>query len=175
MKRMTLIFFLVALSAPSAYASMTGQVVDAETGRPIEGAIVLVEWTINVGIPGLMSTESYEVVESVTDKDGRISIARVLHPLINPPQITIYKKGYVAWNNEFIFPDYKPRKDFQWRDNYVFKMDRFRPEYSYDKHTSFIHGAIHSGIDSDKKILIKTAIEWEEMKSFEERMRNRPK
>lgn len=148
------------------YATITGSVVDAETGQPIEGAVVLVEWTVTKGL-GLTYTESYKVIEALTDKGGKVTISGVFNPLVNPPRITVYKKGYVAWNNEYIFPDYKKRQDFKWKNDNVFRLDKFKPEYSYDKHTFFIHSAIGLG-QGEKKLILK-AIDWEESKAAEER------
>lgn len=116
------------------YAEITGTVVDAETGKPIEGAVVLVEWTKTHGF-GHTYTESYKVVEAITDKDGKATIAGTFSPTVNVPHVTVYKKGYVAWNNEMIFPDYKKRTDFKWKNGYVFRLERFKPEYTYDMHT----------------------------------------
>ena len=160
---------------PGCYAEMTGTVVDSETGVPIEGAVVLVEWTVTKGVPGLMVTESYKVVEAVTDREGRVYISGEFNPSVNPPYVTVYKAGYVAWNDEFIFPDYKKRTDFKWQRDYLFKLEKFRSEYTYDAHTMFIHGAIHSGMAIGKKDLIKGAIEWEESKAFEERRNKKAK
>ncbi len=156
---------------PSCYAEMTGTVVDAETGIPIEGAVVLVEWTVTKGMPGMMVTESYKVIEAITDKEGRVYISGVFNPSVKPPHVTVYKAGYVAWNNEFIFPDYKKRADFEWQKDYIFKLEKFRPEYTHDAHTMFIHGAIRLGWD-DKKLMIN-AIEEEENLAAEERRKNR--
>jgi hypothetical protein len=148
----------------SCDGEITGIVVDAETGQPIEGAVILVEWTKAKGVPGMSYTESYKVVEVVTDKEGKASIAGVSSPLVDAPDVTVYKKGYVAWNNHFIFPDWKKRTDFKWENNNVFKLEKFKSEYSYDKHTSFIREAIRSHATSEKKQLIKKAYEWEEYK-----------
>jgi len=147
---------------------ITGIVVDAETGKPIEGAVILVEWTIVKGLPGLTHTESYKVVEVVTDKDGKASITGVANPLVDPPRVTVYKKGFVAWNNEFIFPDWKKRTDFKWLNNYVFKLEKFRPDYSYDKHQDFVSFSISVGASAQKKQMFN-AIRWEELKAVEER------
>lgn len=155
------VLFLTA----GCYATITGKVIDAETGVPIEGAVVLVEWTKTKGF-GLTYTQSYQVIEVVTDRDGRATISGVFNPLVNPPHVTIYKKGYVAWNNEYIFPDYKKRDDFKWQNEYVFKLEKFKPEYSYDAHTFFIHSAI--GLGQGEKMMLKD-IEWEEGKAFDER------
>jgi len=158
------LFFIVVLLVLTAgcEGKITGIVVDAETGKPIEGAVILVEWTKTKGLPGLTSHDSYKVVEVVTNKDGKASIEGVSSPFVDYPDVTVYKKGYVAWNNHYIFPDYIKRTDFDWKNNYVFKLEKFKPEYSHDKLTEFIREAVRSHAESDKKIIIKRAYEWEE-------------
>ncbi|MFA4829002.1 MAG: carboxypeptidase-like regulatory domain-containing protein [Thermodesulfovibrionales bacterium] len=156
---LTILLIIFSLSSCS-YAGMSGPVIDAETGKPIEGAIVLVEWTMTKGI-GLTHTDSYKVVEKVTDKSGKFSISGVINPLADSPHITIYKKGYVAWNNEYIFPDYKKREDFKWVNGYVFRLERFKEGYLYDKHVSFINMTIRSTIAYEKKKKLIEAFDWE--------------
>ena len=152
-------------------AEITGTVVDAETGKPIEGAVVLVEWTITKGMPGMSHTESYKIIEGLTDKTGEIKILEIHNPLTNQPYITIYKKGYVTWNSEYIFPNYKKRTDFQRKEINVFKLEKFALEYKYQSHVSFIHHVIRLGV-GEKKMMTE-AIEWEESKAFEERQKNK--
>ena len=167
-----LVFFLlfVVLSLILSYAGrMTGTVVDAESGKPIEGAIVLVEWTMKKGI-GLTHTTSYSAKEKVTDRDGRFSVNAVLNPFVNAPDVTIYKKGYVAWNSRWIFPDRRNRTDFIWGDN-IFKLEHFKEGYSYDEHTDFIRLSINSSMNLESKKLIYDAFRWEDQLAFEERQR----
>ena len=154
---------------------ITGIVVDAETGQPIEGAVILVEWTQAKGLPGMSYTESYKVVELVTDKEGKASIEGVSSPFVSAPRVSIYKKGYVAWNNEFIFPDWEKRTDFKWENNYVFKLEKFKPEYSYIKHTGFIGSATLDNIAFERKKLMNDATDWEHKKASEERDEARKK
>ncbi len=166
------IFLAILLSlfiVTGCEGTITGVVVDAETGQPIEGAVILVEWTQAKGLPGMSYTESYKVVEVVTDKEGKASIEGVSNPMVSAPRVTVYKKGYVAWNNEFIFPDWKKRTDFKWENHYVFKLEKFKPEYSYDKHTSFINYSMNFGMASKEKQIMNHAIRWEELKASEER------
>jgi hypothetical protein len=152
-----LAFFFLVMSTECFATAWT--VVDAETGEPIEGAIVLVEWTIQKGLPGLTHTESYKVVDKVTDDKGRVRVYKVLNPLVEPPRITVYKQGYVAWSNTIIFTGtrkkkrvrIKERTDFEWKDGYVIRMERFREGYSYIDHNFFIDRAIRVGFASDKK------------------------
>ena len=82
--------------------------VDAETGKPIEGAVVLVEWDITKGL-GLSYTKRHKLVETVTNENGWFTLQGVLNPLVNPPNLVIYKKGYVAWREYAMFPDFKKK------------------------------------------------------------------
>lgn len=162
--------FLVLVTA-SCNAEITGTVVDAETGNPIEGAVVLVEWTISKGLPGMSTSESYKIFEGLTDKEGKIMIPKIYNPLVNPAQITIYKKGYIVWNSEYLFPTFKKREEFQRGENDVFKLDKYVSEFKHQSHISFIHSVIRLG-RGDKKLMMD-AIEWEERKAFEERQDKR--
>ena len=163
--------FLVFSSMTGCYFSATAKVVDAETGEPIEGAVVLVEWTITRGL-GLTYTESYKAIEAVTDKDGNAKISGEFNPFVNPPHVTAYKKGYVTWNDEYIFPDSKPRQDFEYKNGMVMRLERFKPEYTHIAHENFFHSSIHSFMNTEAKTKIKEAFRWEELLSNEERTRN---
>jgi hypothetical protein len=149
------------------------KVVDAETGRPIEGAVLLAEWTEVKELPGHCYSDNCKIMEAITDREGNAAIEELIHPLsgitVFAPRITVYKKGYVAWNSEYIFPGRKKRTDFKWGNNYIFKLEKFKPGYSYDNHISFIQEAHNFGLSSGKKQLIKKAYEWEEHKALEER------
>jgi hypothetical protein len=117
---------------------MTGTVVDAETGEPIEGAVVLVEWTITKGVPGMTYHKVYKIIEVETDKRGKFKVRGVFNPLVNPPDVVIYKAGYVAWRNDFIFPEWKKRTDFKFKKEVTFKLERFKEYYSKEQHHYFI-------------------------------------
>lgn len=158
-----LLFFVTACDE-----EINGIVVDAETGRPIEGAVILVEWMEEKGLPGLRISESYKVVEVMTDKEGKAHIEGVFSPFVDPPYVAVYKKGYVAWSNRFIFPNYKKRTDFKWENDYMFKLEKFKEEYSYQKHVSFISNAVRGRGASEGKRLMADAYRWEELKAMEE-------
>ena len=168
---------IIILLTSGCNAEMTGTVVDAETGAPIEGAVILVEWTVTKGVPGMTVTERYRVVETITDKDGKATISGVLNPQVNPPVIVIYKAGYVAWNNEFIFPNYKKRTDFKWGETQLFKLERFRKGYSYSKHLLFFRPIVHSAGDSKTLPNMYQAFSWETTMAAreEELLRNKKK
>lgn len=138
------------------YATITGTVIDAETGKPIEGTVVLAQWTATKGF-GLTYHERYKVIETVTDKEGKFIVSGVLNPFVDPPEVVIYKEGYVAWRNDFIFPDYKKREDFKWKNNYIFKLKPFKKGYSHSQHISFISTALR--LDASSKL--DQAYSWE--------------
>lgn len=139
-----LLFFLTS----GCYANMTGTVVDAETGKPIEGAVVLVEWTKTKGI-GLTYHEVEKIMEVATDKEGKFNVSGVSNPFVDPPMIVVYKEGYIAWRNDYIFPGFKKRTDFKYKNEIKIKLDKFKEEYSHDEHHSFMgHGIMISGLTS---------------------------
>ena len=160
------------LPVMGCYATITGTVVDGDTGQPIEGAVVLAEWSITKGL-GLTYSKSHEVVEAVTDKEGKVTISGLFNPFVNHPSLTVYRKGYVAWNNQYIFPDRKRRLDFKWSNDYVFRLEKFRPEYSYLAHVNFLDDAIFSYTAGEKKQSMTKAYEWERKRANEERMKQK--
>jgi len=82
-----------------------GYVVEADTNKPIEGAIVVSIWEL-LQIPGHGFGGYAKVIEAKTDKDGNFIIAAwktfkpltadsVMHDLA--PKIVIYKSGYKVY------------------------------------------------------------------------------
>lgn len=161
-----LLMLLMLLPCTGCTTPITGKIVDAETGQAIEGAILLVEWTKVHGF-GNTYTSSEKVAEVFSDKDGIVKIPGYNDPTAQGPDVTIYKPGYVAWNSKWIFPDSRNRTDFEWKNNYVFRLERFKPEYTYKDHTSFIYSAMSTGNIENKQILYK-AFEWERVISNNE-------
>lgn len=75
--------------------------VDAESGEPIEGAVVVATWALfEDGLHGHHFREMVEVKETVTDKNGRFAFPGFkfynpkLHDLMEDPKIIIFKSGY---------------------------------------------------------------------------------
>jgi hypothetical protein len=79
------------------------QVVDAETGKPLEGVVVLAVWYKMTRTLGGPSPSFYDAEEEVTGPDGRFIIASrwtfTLNPLtyIDEAEFTIFKPGYGRW------------------------------------------------------------------------------
>jgi hypothetical protein len=78
-------------------------VVDAETGKPIEGAVVTANWQlVSFGLDsGGRKLRQLEVMETRTDKNGRFHVPGILRPNVTfdqlgeeDPQILIFKSGY---------------------------------------------------------------------------------
>lgn len=151
------------------YLPIEGTVVDAETKQPIEGAVVIVEWTITpTAWLGLPTTYFYKVIETVSEKNGKFMInGYVLNPVVNKPHLTIYKREYIGWNNQYIFPGYKHRTDFKWESNKVFELEPFSNGLSHNEHESFLHGLANAPYE--KQTLMNEAMRWEEEMAFKER------
>jgi hypothetical protein len=81
-----------------------GQIVDKETGKPLEGVIVLATWYKAYSTPGGWGGGGYYDSEEVaTDIDGRFTIQSKQTWTINPfsaikgPEFYIFKSGYGQW------------------------------------------------------------------------------
>lgn len=159
--------FALSMLASSCYMPINGIVVDAETNQPVEGAVVLVEWTKAKGF-GLTYTESYKVAEALSDKSGKFELPGCYSPFVNDPNVTIYKKGYVAWNNKYIFPNDIKRSDYIWKSNVNYEMRHFMAQYYHDAHISFINNIVLTGPLAKKKQLLE-AVKWEEEEALKER------
>lgn len=91
------------LSGPQQWGPFRGQVVDAETGRPIAGAHVMVSWDRD--IPNLAhATQSfYDAQETVTDANGGFEIPRkrrLVTVLVSEPRVRVFAPDYLAASEE---------------------------------------------------------------------------
>lgn len=87
-----------------SFGPYVGQVVDAETRAPIEGAVVVASWWRDRMYPGQSVSERYRAREVLTDKDGRFVLdvkeleetapRRTLHP-----SFTVFFPGYMAYTS----------------------------------------------------------------------------
>lgn len=154
-----------ACAGPISGKAITGKIVDAETRRPIEGAVLLVEWTKTHGF-GNTYTTSEKAVEVFSDKNGIVKIPGYDVRFVNEPVITIYKPGYVAWNNQWIFPADINRTDFKWKNDYVFKLDKFKEGYSYVKHHGFVSRCVNESLSFEKKMKFIEMYENAESKKY---------
>lgn len=80
------------------------QIVDAETGRPLSGVVVLAYWIkYKSSVGGWAGGEFYDSEEVVTETDGRLTIQARSTWTLNPfrriagPEFVIFKPGYGQW------------------------------------------------------------------------------
>lgn len=92
---------------PAEYSAkeIQGRIVDADTGEPVEGAVVVAQWILRDIMRGRKDvSDRLETLEAVTDKEGRFYIAgwgpKERPPLTylenRDPEIWIFKVGYKA-------------------------------------------------------------------------------
>lgn len=94
----------ISLSPAQAAGPWRAQVVDAETGKPLEGVVVLAVWYRRYTSPGGWAGGGYyDSEEVVAGPDGRFIIEARQTWTLNPfstiqgPEFKIFKPGYGQW------------------------------------------------------------------------------
>ena len=137
----------------------TAIVVDADTGEPIEGAVAIAIWRKDLGNYSWFEggvEEPVRIEEVLSDKDGKIYIDDFLgwhFAKGHYPRLTVYKFGYVCWDQKKIFNTPGYRNDFD-NEHRVVRMKKWPEGFSFNKHESFVsavtgYGDLH---DARKKI-----------------------
>jgi hypothetical protein len=137
---------LVLLAATGCAPTIRSQVLDAQTGQPIAGAVILGVWTKGGGVPGLSHTDLVGVREAETDAEGHFELERVWGLLLDDKRITVYKFGYIAWSNQAVFPSFARRDDTGVPAQ--IRLAPFPPEDSHGNHMGFVRhstGVLASG------------------------------
>jgi hypothetical protein len=131
---------------------MTGKVIDNATGKPIEGALVVAQWTKSRGIPGMQYHDLHKIIETQTDKEGMFAISGTTGFNLDQPDMIIYKEGYIPWRNNAIFPDINTGKH-EWNNNVTYKLNAFTGKYTARQLYDFLDSGmtISRGL-SDSKI-----------------------
>jgi len=132
---------LVIISGCSYYPDINGRVVDGTTGKPIEGAVVVAQWTKFHGWLGEQQRDLHKIVETLTDKDGKFSLSGDVGFVLDPPQMIIFKEGYIPWRNDSIFPN-KDLDKHEWKNNVTYKLDVFTDKYTAKHLYSFMDSGI---------------------------------
>lgn len=137
---MSIVALLLLLTG--CYPGIRGKVVDGVTGTPIEGAVVLAQWTTTWGL-GLTYHKLYKIEETETDKDGSFSLSGVYNPFVDQPSMVIYKKGYVPYRNDMIsFEKRKLKKAVEWENRKAYRMEPLKDGYSKE----ILHNYLDSGL-----------------------------
>jgi len=120
------VFFLIAFSC-SFYGGIKGTVLDNVTGKPIEGAVVVSQWTKERGIPGMRYHKLHKITETLTDKNGKFTLSGTIGIRLEPPEMIIYRDGYIPWRNDMVYPGGMPGyiKNNEWHNWRVYRLDTF--------------------------------------------------
>jgi hypothetical protein len=142
-----LTILLAAALCGCATGPIRARVLDAQTRQPIPGAVVLGVWTKVVsGLP--YHHDFVGVRETDTDADGRFELERLpssgLRGEGGGQSITVYKFGYIGWNNLEVFPTSKLREDQNIPSEIL--LERFPPAESHQQHMFFISNSMLGGM-----------------------------
>lgn len=117
-KLLSLIFILfVFLTVTACDTTFKGKVIDADTKRPIEGAVVVASWLEETATISGPSTRPKDIREALTDKNGEWIIQGVRGReggtitsiftfltrtyYTRPPEFVVFKPGYCSWPTGF--------------------------------------------------------------------------
>jgi hypothetical protein len=158
---LAVITLLVSILGGVANASpITGQILDAHTGKPISKAIVLVVWMFAEGAPGLVYSELVGVRETETDSEGRFTVPN-LDGLQTERRVLVYKPGHLAWSSLFDFPPLRRRVSPA--DTSVIRLEPRPSNVSPAEHRFFIDVARCAGLyGTDSAPKFHVAIEGEQ-------------
>jgi hypothetical protein len=118
-----------------------GRVVDADSGKPVEGASVLASWAFEAG-DGLHGPAAASSALEETDADGRYRVARLSDAggagaRLARFTLVVYKRQYLAYRSDRRFDDLEPRRDFAQTGNLV-KLERMAADVSHARHLRFV-------------------------------------
>ena len=122
-----------------------GQVLDGETEKPVVGALVSASWAFARGLGTASPRGAFEEVVR-TDGEGRYDIPRLgaapggLSARVARFRLVIYKKGYVGYRSDHVFPDGAVRRDFA-QTGHTVKLDRPADGFSHTAHLAFLAGS----------------------------------
>ncbi len=129
--------------------SCSGRVIDAATGKPIEGAVVNFSWEFS-GFMGVVPERLAACSEAVTDKDGKYFIASrrvkrgAWYESVYHEFVIAYKDGYAVYT---AYPAYRvigrsfgyPHQDQDYRrKNNLVKLYPWNDAESHREHLSWI-------------------------------------
>lgn len=132
-----LLLLLCLICSGCFYPGIHGRVVDDASGKPIQGALVVVQWTKKQGF-GLTYHDLYKIVETLTDKDGKFTVTGIYDPFVEPPEMIIYKDGYIPWRNDATFPSCDIVKDHEWTNDVTYRLGIFTSENNYQQLYRFL-------------------------------------
>ncbi len=165
-----LALFYLILPLPSGAEMLgpySGKVLDATTGKPIEGASVLFFWRKRIPQPIESTSDLIDVKLTYTNARGEYSLSVAytntgLSGYLESTHVIIYEPGYQAYielirhNNPFAAPD----SGFRNSDNIV-RLERIPPDFDYKAHYDRIEHALW-GLERNDYIEGKS-VGWDEV------------
>jgi len=128
-----------------------GIVLDADTDRPVAGAVIAASWAFEHGI-GLQAPVAAREVVVESGVDGRYAIPRLTDlPDADLPggastrlrrfTLVVYRRGHVAWRSDRRFGQagVARRRDFSQRGNRV-RLEKWQPGFRHADHLVFLGG-----------------------------------
>ena len=116
--------FLLAISSgctPVRYENdYKGKIINADTGKPVEGVVVLGVWFKAYPTPGGAAHEFYDAREAITDKNGKFFIpgmGLLIFSNIVSMDVLIFKAGYEylgLWSWRPFVENSIPKKNIKW-------------------------------------------------------------
>lgn len=144
------LFYLISPlpSGAEILGPYSGTVLDATTGKPIEGASVLFFWRKRIPQAIESTSDLVDVKLTYTNARGEYTLSITytdagLSGYLESTHIIIYEPGYQAyieliWHNS---PFETPDSDFRNRDNIV-RLERIPPDFDYKAHYDRIEHAL---------------------------------
>ena len=126
-----------------------GIVLDADTDRPISGAVVAASWAFERGV-GLQAPLASREIVVESGVDGRYSIPRLtdvpdatlpggMSTRLRRFTLIVYKRGHVAWRSDRRFGDGGRRRDFSQLGNRA-RLEKWQQGYRHADHLVFLGG-----------------------------------
>jgi hypothetical protein len=97
---LTAMGFLFSVAACAPKFVVNGQVLDAETQRPIKGAAVAIRYFENQSQHNSSTAHTVDAAQELSDEDGNFNIPH--HPDKNYV-MGVYKDGYICWSSRSTF------------------------------------------------------------------------
>lgn len=146
---------LACAGSPLYYSAeaIEAQVVDAETGKPIEGVVVTANWQLfHSTVGGRVPGSQLMVMEAVTNKDGKFSFTAWGSKLAlwgyldnHDPQLLLFKSGYDykrLTNRVSSKTNHDSVRRSEWNGKTI-EMKSFRgTQEEYVRHLSFLMGGL---------------------------------
>ncbi len=150
----------------------SGQVIDAETGKPIEGAIVCMQWKTG-GFLGVAGPSFAALYETKTDSQGKYYVPsqhlkrRIWLEGVDDEEVLVYKdgyEGYQAFLNKGWYFGGEYGEPYHRRNNQVL-LRAFNTSWSHEEHFEWIRVF---RIEGDLKPLLEQEIQKEEERAQED-------